>query len=214
MRATKMKFNLIKLIVEKSIELQRMNYLLYGHPLTSKHSKLDKKKKGHLKVLHGITLAAQSVDVNVSIGTMALGLDKTYQDCCTTYTTFKYENSNLMFESFVSDLISKLESFSLEKLLEGDIHQWFKQWYDKKYIVEFGPTLTKMLSDEEVLTKALKNVRGLFMAKIIVEFNGFIIMAQSKEDLKAKKSLIQSGDVKGFYTIISAAMLTSKEVMD
>lgn len=202
MRATKMKFNLIKLIVEQSIELQRMNYLLYGHPLTSKNDKLDKKKTGHLKVLHGITLAAQSVDINVSIGTMALGLDKTYQDCCTAYTTFKYENGNLMFEAFVSDLISKLESFSLEKLIAGDIHKWFKQWYDVQYLREFGPPVTKRLSDDEVIKRALKNMKVLFdHAPIIKHFKGYIVIAQSKTDLKAKKQKISRGDTLGFVSI-------------
>lgn len=54
---------------------------------------------------------------------------------------------------------------------------------------------------------AIERVKSRNLAKIVQEFKGFIIMAQSEHDLEAKKNKISRGDTFGFYTIETALQI-------
>lgn len=54
---------------------------------------------------------------------------------------------------------------------------------------------------EERIEKAICIARSLNPAKIVRHYDGFVILAQSERDFKAKVQCIQRGDTKGFYTV-------------
>lgn len=57
------------------------------------------------------------------------------------------------------------------------------------------------------IEQAIENIESRNLANIVREYEGFIIMAQSEEDYKAKVSKINRGDCFGFYTVARALRL-------
>lgn len=57
------------------------------------------------------------------------------------------------------------------------------------------------------IEQATKNVKALGLAKLVEEFCGYIIMAQSESDLQGKKNCISKGDTNGFYTVERALQI-------
>ena len=63
------------------------------------------------------------------------------------------------------------------------------------------------------IEQAIENVKALGLARIVEEFCGYIIMAQSEGDLRGKQNCISRGDTHGFYTV-ERALRIDLETLD
>ena len=89
--------------------------------------------------------------------------------------------------------MDKIKSITFDKQAQDNLPEYIKQ---------------KMKQDREN-SRAIANVKGLGKSSITEHYRGYIIMAQSEQDLKSKQQAIDRGDTIGFYTVQRALEIKS-----